>query len=117
MVNCPKAFLLSRSLVSTFTLLAFLSVAQLEAQTGDNRNSTRQITVSDVVGMTRLEDRSLLAGNLFGNSPVAHFSPNGARFVVVLRKGNLDRKTNDFSILLYYTADARRSPKPSVLLT
>jgi dipeptidyl aminopeptidase/acylaminoacyl peptidase len=63
--------------------------------------------------MVRLEDTSFISGN----SSTAHFSPDGTRFVVVIRKGNLEQKTNDFSLLLYSTADALHSPKPDVLLT
>src|SRR5207253_4550473 len=47
---------------------------------------------------------------------VAHFSPDGKRFVVVLRRGNLKQNTNDFSLLLYQTDTVFHSPKPDILL-
>jgi len=37
--------------------------------------------------------------------------------VVVLRKGNLDQNTDDYSLLLYKTGQALDSPQPRVLLT
>jgi len=47
----------------------------------------------------------------------ARFSPNGSRFVIVLKKGNLEQNVNEFSLLLYHTPDAFHSPRPDVLLT
>jgi hypothetical protein len=72
----------------------------------------RQITVADDVLMTRLEGRDYATGR----ASVAHFSPNSSRFVVVTKKGNIDRDTTDFSLLLYDTASAFSSPTPNLLL-
>jgi len=82
---------------------------------GQNSSSTvkQPITVADDIGMTRL------ALDVFAPNPdgrVAHFSPDGKRFVVVLKRGNLKQNTNDFSLLLYRTAEAAHVPKPNVLL-
>jgi dipeptidyl aminopeptidase/acylaminoacyl peptidase len=58
-------------------------------------------------------------GSFFGGDSgghVASFSPDGKRFALVLRKGNVEQNTNDFSLLLYQTADALQAPKPEVLL-
>src|SRR6266849_11209924 len=93
---------------SSFLLL----VSTLSAQEVVRPQQKRPITVVDVVEMTRLEDTSFISGN----SSFAHFSPDGTKFVVLLRKGNLERKTNDYSLLLYETADAFHSPKPDLLL-
>ena len=93
---------------SSFLLL----VSTLSAQEVVRPQQKRPITVVDVVEMTRLEDTSFISGN----SSFAHFSPDGTKFVVLLRKGNLERKTNDFSLLLYRTAEAFHSPKPELLL-
>jgi len=73
----------------------------------------RPVTMADVIGVTRLEVPDYLSPN-FGQ--VVYFSPDGKRFVLALKKGNLDRNTNDFSLLLYQTADALHAPKPDVLL-
>jgi len=88
-------------------------ISTVSSQDGSGQQGGQPVTVRDVVSMTRLEDTSFISGN----SSIAHFSPDGSRFVVVVRKGNMERKTNDFSLLLYSTADALHSPKPGVLVT
>jgi len=80
--------------------------------TGDKRPAT----VSDSIRMTHLADPNYTAGGS-SRGLVAHFSPDGKQFVVVLRKGNLEQNTNEYSLLLFRTADAFQSPKPEVLLT
>jgi dipeptidyl aminopeptidase/acylaminoacyl peptidase len=81
---------------------------------GQNSSLTgrRAVTVADDVGMTRLahEDMASIPGR------AAHFSPDGKRFVVVLEKPNLRRNTNDFSLLLYKTANALHNPEADILL-
>ena len=59
-----------------------------------------------------------LATDYFGNdsNDIAHFSPDGKRFVLILEKGNLEHNTNDFSVLLYRTADSLHAPSPEVVL-
>src|SRR5258708_2492066 len=94
------------------TASLFVLVPAIWGQENVRTQQRRLITVGDVVSMTRLEDTTFISGN----SSIAHFSPDGTQFVVVIRKSNLDRKTNDFSLLLYKTADAFHSPKPELLL-
>jgi len=48
---------------------------------------------------------------------VATFSSSGKRFVIVVKKGNVERNTNEFSMLLYNTHSALSSHIPVVLLT
>jgi dipeptidyl aminopeptidase/acylaminoacyl peptidase len=76
----------------------------------------RAVTVRDAIAMTRL---GLPDGVLSG--PVrdggAKFSPDGKRLVIVLKKGNLNHNTNDYSVLLYETEYLFRSPEPNILLT
>ncbi len=68
--------------------------------------------MADVVCMTRLGDRiDALVGR------VAKFSPDGKKFVVVLRKGNLKQNTNEFSLLLWNTGEIVRDITPDVMLT
>jgi len=66
--------------------------------------------------MTRLGDSSYLSG---GSSKgiVAKFSPDGTRFVVVLRRGNLEKNTNDYLLLLFETAEAFHLPTPHILVS
>jgi dipeptidyl aminopeptidase/acylaminoacyl peptidase len=48
---------------------------------------------------------------------VAQFSPDREKFVVVLRRGDLENNTNEYSMLLWQTQDIFRSPASDVLLT
>jgi dipeptidyl aminopeptidase/acylaminoacyl peptidase len=85
--------------------------AQLRAQTSSEQvSSKRPITITDSVGMTRLEIPEARS------SSIASFSPDGKRFVVILRQANLQQDRNDFSLLLYQTADVFVSPKADLLL-
>jgi len=66
--------------------------------------------------MTKLGlPEELLSGNLKDRAAI--FSPDHERFLVVLKKGNLERNTNEFSVLLYETAAALKAPAPRILLT
>jgi dipeptidyl aminopeptidase/acylaminoacyl peptidase len=76
----------------------------------------KSIEVSDAIEMTRLGDHGYFWG-ASSKGRVALFSPDGSAFLIVLRKGNIVSDTNEFSLLLYKTADVFRHPKPDVLLT
>lgn len=76
----------------------------------------RPVTVADSIEMTQLGDPSY-AGGAPSKGIVAKFSPDGKRFVVVLKKGNLDHNTNDYSLILFETSTAFQSPEPNVLLS
>jgi dipeptidyl aminopeptidase/acylaminoacyl peptidase len=76
----------------------------------------RPITVADAIGMIRLADPDYFhSGSSKGR--VAQFSPDGKRFVVALRRGNLDKNVNEFSLLLFQSADVFSSSRPDRLLT
>jgi dipeptidyl aminopeptidase/acylaminoacyl peptidase len=79
---------------------------------GPQVGGRRAITVADTIEMTRVAGDSH-----YSNVPIplAYFSPDGKRFLVVLRKGTLDNNTNEYSLLLYQTAEAFHSPKPEIL--
>ncbi len=47
---------------------------------------------------------------------VAFYSPDRKKFVMVLKKGNLEQNTNDYSLLLWKTDDIFRTSSPEVLL-
>lgn len=66
--------------------------------------------------MTRLADDYYFKGGSSAGR-VAHFSPDGKQFIITLKNGNVEQNINEFSLLLFHTADALRSPKPEVLLT
>src|SRR5882762_6423603 len=76
----------------------------------------RPITIADAIGMIRLADPDYFqSGSSKGR--VAQFSPDGKRFVVALRRGDLDKNANEFSLLLFQSADVFSSPKPDRLVT
>jgi dipeptidyl aminopeptidase/acylaminoacyl peptidase len=105
-----EALARSRFLVLlTLSLLAALALGQSSIPPAE-----RQITVADAIRMTRLEGPDYLLPN---PTHMVHLSLDGKRFVLLMRKANLEQSTNEFSLLLYETADAFRGPKPDVLLT
>src|SRR5580704_11895292 len=81
-----------------------------------DRDAKRPISTTDAVQTTRLADHEYFQGDS-SEGRVAHFSKNGKRFIVVLKKGNPEQNTNEFSLLLFRTSDAFESPKPELLLT
>jgi hypothetical protein len=79
-------------------------------------SGTRAVSVADSIQMTRLGDANYTLGTP-SKGMVAKFSPDGKKFVVILRKGNLETNTNEYSILLFPTADVFDSPAPRVLIS
>jgi dipeptidyl aminopeptidase/acylaminoacyl peptidase len=100
------------SLRKYFLVSSFFLFVAVTARGQDRRQAKRSISVADSIGMTTL------ATAPFGNdrNQIAHYSPNGQRFVLIVEKGNLEHNTHDCSVLLYRAADVIRAPKPEVLL-
>ena len=71
------------------------STAQSAAVGGRTK---RPVTVADSIQMTRLGDVKYSDGAP-SNGIVAKFSPNGRYFVVILKKGNLEANTNEYSVV------------------
>lgn len=93
------------------TIAASMNQAQAEAH-----GAERAVTVADSVQMTRFGDPYYDAGGS-AKGIVGKLSPNGEQFVVVLRKGNLQDNTNEYSLVLFKTAEAFRSPTPRVVVS
>ncbi len=116
-----KAEKLSRGLIWVATWVAAASPV-LHAQAANQRaagpglSAKRPVTVADAIQITRLGDPDYYAGGPSRNR-VAWFSPDASKFVVILRKGNLARNTNDYSLLLWRTKSVFRQAAPEVLLT
>jgi len=105
--------------VRTFSALSLTAVL-LSAMTSSalqihSQRPGRAVTVKDAIEMTRLGEPLYAAGS--SNFRVAHFSPDGNRFIIILTKGDLEHNTNQYSVLLFKTSTALISPKPEVLLT
>jgi hypothetical protein len=89
------------------------SAAQSAAVAGSTK---RPPTVADSIQMTRLGDLRYTYG-VPSKGIVAKFSPDGKRFVVILKKGNLEANTNEYSLVLFQTAEVFQSPEPRVLVS
>ncbi len=81
-----------------------------------DEQAKRPPTVADSIEMNMIASDAYYSGySLVGS--VANFSPDGSKFVIVLRKGNLEQNTNEYSILLWRTSSVFQAPTPEVLLT
>ena len=92
----------------------FIVISGMTAGTGVG-SVPRPVTVADGIAMTRAADVN--ASDSDSPNSVAHFSPDGGRFILLLEKGNLERNTVDYSIYLFPTANVSNSSKPKPLLT
>ncbi len=80
--------------------------------------SKRFATVADAIQMTRIAGRNALdaySGSLSTN--FASFSPDGKRVVFIVKKGNLQDNTNEYSLLLYAVGELFDSPAPKTLVS
>ena len=109
-MDCSLAFCSDQPAES---LVANTSTAQSVAVAGLTK---RPPTVADSIQMTRLADPSYTDGAP-SNGIVAKFSPDGKHFVVVLKKGNLEANTNEYSLVQFQTAEVFQSPEPQVLVS
>jgi dipeptidyl aminopeptidase/acylaminoacyl peptidase len=99
------------------TLSLFVASQPTQAQVAAH-DSRRRVTEEDAIRMTRIAGHEAInsyAGML--TEDFAYFSPNRKQFVIVLKKGNLEENTNDYSLLLYKTSEVFDSPKPRILAT
>jgi len=74
-------------------------------------DSTLPVTVADAIGMTTVGN----ARYRFFKHRVAQFSPDGKRFVIVVKRGNIKTNTNDYSLFLFRTGDVLKAPVPEIL--
>jgi dipeptidyl aminopeptidase/acylaminoacyl peptidase len=94
-----------------FVLAQRLSTGRQELQ----QPKKRSVAVADTIRMTRLAETSYSLGDVAG--AIALFSPDGQWFVVSVKRGNIEQNTNDYSLLLYRSAEALESPKARELIT
>jgi hypothetical protein len=92
------------------------SLIRQNIQDSISRKAKRPITVADAIQMRQYADPAYTAGQP-SNGNVAHFSPDGGKFIVVLKRGNIESGTSEYSLHLWQTTDAFRSPTPDLLLT
>ncbi len=101
-------------------VLALCPVITAKCQTTEQRDpqsangGKRVVTVADAVTMSEVVDPT--TGNIPGSSDdVPLFSPDGKKVVILVRQGNLEKNTNDYSILLWNTSDLVHSRTPEKL--
>ena len=80
------------------------------------QDEARVVTVTDAIRMTQLADPDYLGGVIAKRNP-ALFSPDGKHFVIVTRKGNIEKDTNDYALLSFQTDTALLSPAGEVLVS
>lgn len=90
------------------------SLGQVEHGAGDE-GPKRAVTVADAIRMSKLGDPEYYNGGS-SRDRVAQFSTDGSMFVVVLRKGNLEDNTNEYTLLRWRTREVFESPIPETLL-
>src|SRR5260370_22418692 len=120
----PRPLAGKRSAVSRlFVMIAITQEVHLgyaTAQEGgrDGRNAEspkRAVTVADAIRMTEFGDEAYIRGQ----SPrdgVAQFSPDGTQFVVLTKRGNIEKNSNDYSLLLFRVNGVLKAPAPTVLV-
>jgi dipeptidyl aminopeptidase/acylaminoacyl peptidase len=104
--------------VSRFVLcLAMAPLAAHPQSTAPESRSIhkRPVTVEDAIRMKLPANPGCFPGD-DSDGCLAQFSPDGKRFVIVIKQGNVEQNTNEYSLLLYRTTEALHSPKPEILL-
>jgi|HubBroStandDraft_1064217.scaffolds.fasta_scaffold03761_6 hypothetical protein len=92
-------------------ILVFISTVPLCASSSQQRN----ITVKDSIEMTRWADGDYHLG-ADPESNIANFSPDGKHFVIALRKADLARNVNVYSVYLFTTSKVFDAEVPRVLI-
>jgi hypothetical protein len=94
-----------------------VSLAEAGMGSGPGLSSKRPVTVADAIGMNRVAGSSSSHNRYTGASAsdFAVFSPNGKQFVIVLKRGNIETNTNDYSMLLFQTEEVFDRPAPRIV--
>src|SRR5258708_295729 len=94
---------------SLIPLLPFGTGGQTEGST--EIRPARRVSVADAIRMMRIAGTGALESYSGGlAADFASFSPDGKRFVFLVKKGNLEQNTNEYSMLLFETAEVFQSP-------
>jgi hypothetical protein len=93
---------------------AFIGVLS-SVEASDPSPRRRPVTVADAVSMTEVvavQDASALATQ----PKVALFAPDGTKFAILLKKGDLARDANEYSLLVYSTVEIAERTEPLLSL-
>ena len=89
----------------------------VQSETQAKRDPKRLVTVADAIQMTRIAGRNAINAYSGGlSADFASFSPDGKWLVFLVKKGNLEKNTNEYSMLLYEVGDLLGSPHPRTCL-
>lgn len=98
------------------SLVSFAPKAVPEQRTPDAIK--RLVTVADAATMTRIGEPLYVGYTGVGpKQDFAAFSPDGSRFAFVISKGNLEKNVNEYSLLVFRTANTFKHPVPRKLVT
>jgi dipeptidyl aminopeptidase/acylaminoacyl peptidase len=108
----------SRSFRCFICCLLGLAASVVPAPAGKRKlqKEKRRTSVRDAIEMTSWADHEYFLGRE-PDGRVGLFSADGKQFVVVVKKGNVERNTNEYSVLLFQTNAVFSSAKPDVLFT
>jgi dipeptidyl aminopeptidase/acylaminoacyl peptidase len=106
-----------RLLLALLPLASFPTHARPSDELGPPRGAERPVGIADSIEMTRFAD-GLYELGVSSQDLIGDWSPDRTRFTVVLRRGNIERNTNEYSLLLFTAADIINSrPRPKTLVT
>lgn len=97
-----------------FMAASWLVVSLTMAASGTHAPGKRPVTVADVIAMTRVAE-SAGSNSWQEGAPIS--SPNGKHVAVVLRKGNLKRNTNVYSLFVLERNAVLRHPAKKLLVS
>jgi len=109
-------FVVSILICFALTLTVHGAEGNGERQTNAERQRPSPVAVADVIRMTQFDDAGYNVASLAGHHAV-QFSPDGKRFVILVKKGDLKNNVNKYSLLLFETENALRSPAAEVLVS
>src|SRR5260370_21922905 len=101
-----------RNLITCVIVCGLYTGCTIKGEASDHNRVTQDsvskhpVTVADVIRMRHL-----------ASDTIAYFCPDGTKFVLVLRSGNLEQNTNDYSMLLWRTNEVFNTSSPETLLT
>jgi dipeptidyl aminopeptidase/acylaminoacyl peptidase len=75
----------------------------------------RPVTVADTIRMTRIAGSGY--PSLRPKRGFAVFSPDGKRLAMVIARGNVEKNTNEYSLLVFRTTDVSKGGKPRTLVS
>jgi hypothetical protein len=116
-----KALHLAQASLRLFSVLLLSSalVRQPAVQAQATGGTKRPFTVSDSIRMTQFAEDSVQAGIDLASYGSLAFSPDRTKFVVVVKKGNIEKNTNQYSLLLFRMSELvpARPPIPLAVLS